>query len=113
LKKYNTRTHEEGTSFAANCFVQYACGLYIHRIQLIIDFFDERRFRLERFVQFSGPTGLPAANAQTACEHLSPKTYQPLAYEVAEHKSHSGEHYIATIAERVSPLFSWPLCKAE
>lgn len=88
------RTHEEGTSFAQTVLFN-TLRLYINRIQLIIDFFDERRFRLDRFVLFLGHLVYRQQTRNSVRAFIS-ENVSTLAYEVAEHKSNSGEHYIAT-----------------
>jgi site-specific recombinase len=103
IEEIQTRTHEEGTSFEETVLFN-TLRLYIHRIQLIIDFFDERRFQLERFVLFLGQLVYRQQTRNSVRAFIS-ENISTIAYEVAEHKSHSGEHYIATTRSEYHHFF--------
>jgi len=103
IDEVQQKTHEEGTSFEQTILFN-TLRLYINRLQLIIDFFDERRFRLDRFVQFLGHLVYRQQTRNSVRAFIS-ENISTLAYEVAEHKSNSGEHYIATTREEYHHFF--------
>lgn len=77
---------------------------HIERMKLIADLLDERSFDTERLVHFIFDV-VDGTLAQNNILQFLSENISLVSYQIAEHKSHTGEHYIANSRSELRQFF--------
>jgi site-specific recombinase len=98
---------ETGTGLSQTFLIKRA-EQHIERMLIIADFADEIKFNYQRFIRFVHQLIFNARNENSLRAFLSDNV-SVVAYQIAENKSHTGEHYIANDRKEYWKFF-WSSC---